>query len=158
MKNWFSYLCLVLGIMVTFMSCSEDENDHIVYGVGAIALDKTEVTLTVGGTPVELEATLLPDNVTHKDVVMWTTSDSTVAIVSGDVEVRTVVEEPSEDDEASQDENPSYSQGKSFGQPITRILVIPIGIVKPVGPGTATITATAESKTATCTVTVNPIQ
>ena len=82
---------------MTFMSCSEDENDHIVYGVGAIALDKTEVTLTVGGTPVELEATLLPDNVTHKDVVMWTTSDSTVAIVSGDVEVRTVVEEPSED-------------------------------------------------------------
>lgn len=39
---------------------------------------------------------------------------------------------------------------------VTEDGIIPIGIVKPVGPGTATITAQAESKTATCSVTVNP--
>ena len=127
MNKLFSYLCLMLGLlfgMTVFSSCSEDAEEHIVYGVGGVKLDKISMTLTVGGGSVKLEATVLPENATRKTVT-WITSDPSVVTVTGESEV-------------------------------TEDGIIPIGVVKPVGPGTAIITAQAESKTATCSVTVNP--
>ena len=127
MKKRFLFLSLLVGMLfglTMFTSCSEDVDDNIVYGVGGVKLDRINLTLTVGNAPVELEATVLPSNATRKNVT-WSTSDSTVVIVTDDSEVT------------------------PFG-------IIPIGLVTPVGPGTAIISATAESKSATCSVSVNP--
>jgi uncharacterized protein YjdB len=88
MKKRFSYLCLMLGLlfaMAMFTACTESIDDKIIYGVGGVKLSKVELTLTVGDQPVELVATVLPLNATHKTVT-WTTSDPSVVTVSGDGE------------------------------------------------------------------------
>ncbi len=54
----------------------------------SIALDKTELLLTIG-TTAKLTATVLPDDVTDKTIV-WTTSDSSVATVDAEGNVTAV--------------------------------------------------------------------
>lgn len=49
--------------------------------VSAIALDKTDVTITLGDNAVQLTATVSPDNASNKTIT-WTTSNTAVATVS----------------------------------------------------------------------------
>ena len=52
--------------------------------VTGVTLNKTETTLTVGGDPVALTATVAPENATDRTVT-WTTSDASVATVEDGV-------------------------------------------------------------------------
>ncbi len=54
-------------------------NINIIRNAASIALDKTEATMTVGET-LQLNATVLPADVTNGDVT-WSTSDATIATV-----------------------------------------------------------------------------
>ncbi|MDD2444321.1 MAG: Ig-like domain-containing protein, partial [Desulfotomaculaceae bacterium] len=78
-------LCLlmltVVLLSVSFLgtaSASEDMNEPV--GVDSVSLDKTELTLTVGGSPETLTAMVLPENATNKEVE-WSSGDPGVATV-----------------------------------------------------------------------------
>ena len=55
--------------------------------VESVALDKTDLTLETGSDSVKLTATVAPENATNKSVI-WTSSDSSVASVDQDGNVK----------------------------------------------------------------------
>ena len=128
---------LLLGVMMMFTSCGENVEDHIIYGVGSIAFDKSTLSFHVGDAPVQLRAT-----------VEWTTTDSAVAIVTPDEEVIYVSKEV--EDSVETDDGIVRPTGNK--RTVTEVIVT--AMVKPVGPGTATIIASREGKAASCAVTV----
>ena len=151
MRNRFPYLSLLPGLllgMMMFTSCGDNIDDNIIYGVGSVTFDKPTLTLSVGGAPVQLRATVGPENATYKTAVEWSTTDSTVAIVTGTGEVISITKEV--------DDSVQTYDGMvvATGMKTTVTETILIGVVTPVGPGTATIKASREGKAASCLVTV----
>ncbi|BAU26732.1 S-layer family protein [Aneurinibacillus soli] len=59
-------------------TCAVTVQDEI--GVTSVTLDKTTVSLTAGGSPATLKATVNPDNATNKKIT-WSSSNPTVATV-----------------------------------------------------------------------------
>ena len=139
---------LLLGVIMMFTSCGENVEDHIIYGVGSIAFDKSTLSFHVGDAPVQLRATVGPENATYRTIVEWTTTDPAVAIVTPDEEVIYVSKEV--EDSVKTDDGIVRPTGNK--RTVTEVIVT--AMVKPVGPGTATIIASREGKAASCAVTV----
>lgn len=89
MKKKFYLFSLLAGIMfgmVGFTSCCSTDDDVMPpvpapVAVTGITLDQTELVIAVGDAPVQLVATVSPDNATDKTVT-WTSSDPEVATVA----------------------------------------------------------------------------
>ena len=74
------------GIPVTSLQFWIGEEVVAPVPVDGVTLDRTELTLAVGGDAVTLVATVLPVNATNKDVT-WSTSDASIATVDEDGKV-----------------------------------------------------------------------
>ncbi len=84
MKKMFKVIATVAAIlsMANFVACkSDDDDDDSTVAVTSVTLDKTEASIAVGAS-VTLTATVTPTDATNK-TVEWTSSDTSVATVSG---------------------------------------------------------------------------
>ena len=114
-------ICDISSIVFTIEGANVD--------VAGVTLNKTETTLTVGGDPVALTATVAPNDATDK-TVKWSASNANVTLYS---------------DEACTTE---------VGTDATETLTV---YAKGISAGSATVTVTTNDgdKTASCAVTVN---
>ena len=120
------------GLAVTSPPCRVYVVERNV-AVTGVALNKTQMTLTVSGDSEMLIAVVYPLDATNKGLV-WSSSNTNVAYVDA-----------VQNDESDTDDN----MAPDPMAPLQRLIV-------PVAPGTATITVTTAdgAKRATCTVTV----
>ena len=77
-------LCIVMLLSsVVLMSCDSENDSENISVAGSITLNKSTLSLTVGGTST-LSATVLPSNASNKSVT-WSSSNNSVATVSNGV-------------------------------------------------------------------------
>ncbi len=84
MKKMFKVIATVTAIlsMANFVACkSDDDSSDDTVAVTSVELDQSTASIAVGKT-VTLTATVAPTNATNAEV-RWTSSDTSVAIVSG---------------------------------------------------------------------------
>ena len=83
-------LTLVLAVFTAGLFCSCSKEDPTV-AVTGVTLDKTELTMTVGGSDVKLTATVAPKDATDKSVT-WSSDKAEVATVDQGGNVTAVAE------------------------------------------------------------------
>lgn len=84
--NIFLIFAVIVSLSAIFAGCGNSSS----VSVTGVSLDKTAITMTVGGTQ-QLSATVTPENATDKKVT-WTSDKESVATVSADGKVTAVAE------------------------------------------------------------------
>ncbi len=77
--------------MIVFASCDKQPEYKVEIRVESVGLDKPSATLTVGGEPLQLEATILPATATDKGV-KWSSDKESVAEVDEEGLVTAIAE------------------------------------------------------------------